>query len=65
MTVVKVTADDDTDGFEVEVEPFELGLISKDPGFYGIGPGQPKKVYVDGKVHWASRRRDHLALLAE
>jgi hypothetical protein len=66
MPVVKVTTDQDREGFSLSVEPLsDGGWISSEPGFNGITPGQVTKTYVDGQVFWAQRRRDRLALLPD
>lgn len=66
MAVVTVTTDSDSEGFQLEVEPIGTGgWLSVEPGFNGFGPGQVKKVYVDGAAHWAQRRWTHLALIPD
>lgn len=66
MQVVQVTTDQDLKGFPLSVEPLSGGgWIASEPGFNGITPGQVTKTYVDGKVFWAQRRWDRLALLPD
>lgn len=66
MAVVTVTTDDDNKGFQLEVEPLEAGgWLSVQPGFSGFGPGQVKRIYVDGEPHWAQRRWTRLALIPD
>jgi len=66
MTTVTVTTDADRKGFAITVEPMpDGGWIATEPGYNGIQPGQVTKTYVDGKVFWAQRRSDRIALLPD
>jgi hypothetical protein len=66
MPLVTVTTDEDSRGFQVEVQPHESGgWITAEPGFHGYGPGQPKKVYVDGEIFWTQRRFNNLVMLPD
>jgi len=66
LPVVQVTRDADRACFSLSVEPLPSGgWIAAEPGFNGIGPGPAVKTYIDGKVFWAQRRWDRIALLPD
>src|SRR5699024_4151262 len=54
--VVRITSDQDAEGFEIGVEPHEDGgWMATEPGFHGILPGPGQRMYINGEEGWVRR----------
>lgn len=64
--VVRITSDQDAEGFEIGVEPHEDGgWMATEPGFHGILPGPGQRMYINGEEGWVRRRWGKLFILPE